>query len=101
MAYQMTLVLQGIYERKVLEEALRFFCNWYAWVRVMRDQTGMIEGNLEGILVGWTQGLTTASMEALDSLSSAVKGKSRGYRTVEYMNTMLYSGTGKFTLPCN
>ncbi len=52
----------------------------------MRDQTGemlepmaraarMIEGHLEGILAHWTQGLTTAFMEGLNSLFSAVKRK--------------------------
>jgi DNA invertase Pin-like site-specific DNA recombinase len=31
---------------------------------------------------------------------SAVKRKARGYRTVEYMTTMLYFVAGKLTLPC-
>ncbi len=62
MAYEMRLVLQGIYERKDVEEARKLFGNWCAWVRAMREQTGellepmarvarMIEGHLEGILV--------------------------------------------------
>jgi transposase len=55
---------------------------------------------LEGILAHWTQGLTTAFMEGLNSLVSAVKRKARGYRTVEYMTTMLYFVAGKLTLPC-
>ena len=60
----------------------------------------MIEGHLEGILAHWTQGLTTAFMEGLNSLLSAVKRKARGYRSVEYMTTMLYFVAGKLTLPC-
>ena len=66
----------------------------------MRDQTAellepmaravrVIEGYLEGILAHWTQGLTTAFMEGLNSLFSAVKRKARGYRSVEYMTTEL------------
>jgi transposase len=93
-------------------EARKLFGNWCAWVRTMRDQTGemlepmarvvrMIEGHLEGILAHWTQGLTTAFMEGLNSLFSAVKRKARGYRTVEYMTTMLYFVAGKLTLPCH
>lgn len=112
MAYQMRLVLQGIYERKDVAEARKLFGNWCAWVHAMRDQTGemlepmarvarMIEGHLEGILAHWTQGLTTAFMEGLNSLFSAVKRKARGYRTVEYMTTMLYFVAGKLTLPCH
>ncbi len=36
----------------------------------------------------------------LNSLFSAVKPKPRGYRSVEYMTTMLYFVAGKLTLPC-
>jgi transposase len=77
----------------------------------MRGQTGellepmarvvrMVEGHLEGILAHWTRGLTTAFMEGLNSLFSAVKRKARGYRTVEYMTSMVYFFARKLTLPC-
>ncbi len=36
MAYQMRLVLQGIYERKDAEEPRELFRNWCAWVHVMQ-----------------------------------------------------------------
>ena len=76
----------------------------------MRGQTGkllepmaraarMIERHLEGILAHWTRGLTTAFMEGLNSLFSAVKRKARGYQTVEYMTAMLYFVAGKLTSP--
>ena len=111
MAYEMRLVLQGIYQWKDVGEARKLFGNWCAWVQAMRERTGellepmaraarMIEGHLEGILAHWTQGLTTAFMEGLNSLFSAVKRKARGYRSVEYMTTMLYFVAGKLTLPC-
>ena len=110
MAYEMRLVLQGIYQWKDVGEARKLFGNWCAWVQAMRERTGellepmaraarMIEGHLEGILAHWTQGLTTAFMEGLNSLFSAVKRKARGYRSVEYMSTMLYFVAGKLTLP--
>jgi transposase len=111
MAYEMRLVLQGIYQWKDVEVAKKLFGNWCAWVKAMREQAGellepmaraarMVEGHLEGILAHWTQGLTTAYMEGLNSLFSAVKRKARGYRTVEYMTSMLYFVAGKLTLPC-
>ena len=111
MAYEMRLVLQGIYQWKDVGEARKLFGNWCAWVQAMRERTGellepmaraarMIEGHLEGILAHWTQGLTTAFMEGLNSLFSAVKRKARGYRSVEYMTTVLYFVAGKLTLPC-
>jgi hypothetical protein len=111
LAYEMRLVLQGIYESKEANEARQKFQNWCAWVQVMRKETGellepmaqaarMVESHLEGILAHWTQGLTTAFMEGLNSLFSAVKRRARGYRTVEYMTAMLYFVAGKLSLPC-
>jgi transposase len=111
MACEMRLVFQGIYQWKDVEVAKELFGNWCAKVKAMREQTGellepmaraarMIEGHMEGILAHWTQGLTTAYMEGLNSLFSAVKRKARGYRTVEYMTSMLYFIAGKLTLPC-
>ena len=110
MAYEMRLVLQGIYERKDAGEARRLLRNWCACVHAVRGQTGellepmvraarMVEGHLEGIFAHWTRGLTTASMEGLNSLFSAVKRKARGYRTVEYMTAMLYFVAGKLFMP--
>ncbi len=110
-AYQMRLVLQGIYERKDAGEARKLFGNRCAWVHAMRGPTGellepmaraalMVEGQFEGILAHWTRGLTTAFIEGLNSLFSAVKRKVRGYRTVEYMTARLYFVAGKLTLPC-
>ena len=112
MAYEMRLVLQGIYKWKDVGEARKLFGNWCAWVQAMRERTGellepmaraarMIEGHLEGILAHWTQGLTTAFMEGFNSLFSAVKRWARGYRTVEYMTAILYFVAVKLTLPCN
>jgi hypothetical protein len=39
-------------------------------------------------------------MEGINSLLSAEKRKARGYRTVEYMTSMLHFVAGKLTLPC-
>ena len=61
MAYEMRLVLQGIYQWKDAEVAKKMFGNWCAWVKAMREQAGellepmaraarMIEGHMEGIL---------------------------------------------------
>jgi transposase len=110
-AYQMRLVLQGIYERKDAGEGKKLFRNWCAWVHAMRELTGdllqpmartarMIEVHSEGTLAHWTRGLTTAFMEGLNSLFSAVKRKARGYRTVEDKTAMLYFIAGKLTRPC-
>ena len=45
-----------------------------------------------------TKELSTAFMEGLNSVFSAVKRKARGYRSTEYMVTMLYFVAGKLQL---
>jgi transposase len=111
MAYEMRLVLQGIYERKDAGEASKLFRNWCACVHALRGLTGnllepmarkdqMREGQSEGILARWTRGMTIAFMEGLNRLFSTVKRLARGYRTVEYMTAMLYFVAGKLSIPC-
>ena len=65
----------------------------------MRKAAQMVERHLEGILAHWKQGLTTAFLEGLNSLFSATKRKARGYRSIEYMTTMLYFVAGKLEIP--
>jgi transposase len=65
----------------------------------MRKAADMVERHLEGILGHWKEGLTTAFLEGLNSLFSAVKRKARGYRSIEYMTTMLYFVAGKLEIP--
>lgn len=110
-AYQMRLVLQAIYECLKESTARRKFQNWCQWVRQKAAQEGyellepmtrvanMIEKHLEGILGHWKDGLTTAYLEGLNSLFSATKRKARGYKSVEYLKTMLYFVAGKLTIP--
>lgn len=110
-AYQMRLVLQGIYQRRRESAARRRFQEWCQWVRHKAAQPGyellgpmvrtaaMIEKHLEGILGHWKEGLTTAFLEGLNSLFSATKRKARGYKSVEYLRTMLYFVAGKLTIP--
>ena len=65
----------------------------------MCQAADMVERHLEGILAYWRQGLTTAFLEGLNSLFSAVKRKARGYRSTEYQTTMLYFVAGKLEIP--
>lgn len=110
-AYQMRLVLQGIYECDREGRARRNFGRWSQWVarecgkkgrealQPMLKAARMVESHLEGILAHWKAGLTTAFMEGLNSLFSATKRKARGYRSVHYLKTMLYFVAGKLSIP--
>ena len=65
----------------------------------MRKAADLVERHLEGILAHWQQGLTTAFMEGLNSLFSAVKRRARGDRSSEYQTAMLYFVAGKVEIP--
>jgi len=111
LAYQMRLVLQGIYECPHPGQVRRKFKQWCQWVREkcaqnkhallepMAKAANMVENHLEGILAHWKQGLTTAFMEGLNSLFSATKRKARGYKSTRNLITMLYFVAGKLSIP--
>lgn len=112
-AYLFRLELRDIYRRTVKPERARYRLeSWIHWVRAKCERLGeslapmakvanTIEKHLEGILAHWTtEGwLSTGFLEALNSVFSAVKRKARGYRSSEYMITMLYFVAGKLNLP--
>ena len=58
-----------------------------------------LEKQIEGLLAHWQKGLTTAYLEGLNSVFSAVKRKARGYRSTNNMITMLYFVAGKLKAP--
>ncbi len=110
-AYQMRLCLQDIYRLERVPEARHRFLAWCRWVRwvakkhmrfiflAMLQVAQMIETNLQGILAHWKWRLTNAFMEGLNSLFQATKRRARGYRSSEYLITMLYFVAGKLRLP--
>jgi transposase len=111
LAYAMRLELQRAYAAATAAQARSRFQKWCAWVRQeaeamtsgllapMRKVADLVERHLEGILGHWKEGLTTAFLEGLNSVFSAVKRKARGYRSIEYMTTMLYFVAGKLQIP--
>jgi transposase len=111
LAYAMRLELPLAYAAGTERQARSRFLKWCAWVRQeaealtsgllepMRKAADMVERHWEGILGHWKEGLTTAFLEGLNSLFSAVKRKARGYRSIEYMTTMLYFVAGKLEIP--
>jgi transposase len=112
LAYQMRLILQDIYQVRMVKQARQDLKAWCQWVRDKAAQKGhellqpmervaaMVERHIEGILGHWKEGLTTAFLEGLNSLFSATKRKARGYRTTKNLLAMLYFVAGKLTIPC-
>lgn len=109
-AYQMRLAFQDAYRLPSASAARRRLAAWCRWVRLGRQKFGAlftemekfaasVERHLEGILAHWRHGLTNAFMEGLNSVFSAVKRRARGFRSFEYLRTMLYLVAGKLRLP--
>jgi transposase len=112
LAYAMRLELQRAYAAPTAAQARQRFEAWGSWVQTeaaelangllepMRKAAAMVARHLDGILAHWQQGLTTAFLEGLNSLFSAVKRRARGYRSSEYQTAMLYFVAGKLEIPC-
>ena len=91
--------------------ARRRLAAWGGWVQrevearasgllePMRQAAAVMERHLEGILEHWQQGLTTAFLEGLNRLFSAVERKARGHRSTEHQTAMLYFVAGKLQIP--
>lgn len=111
LAYAMRLDLQRAYAAGTEEMARSRFEKWCEWVQAEAEElksgllepmckvADMVRKHLKGILGHWKEGLSTAFLEGLNSLFSAVKRKARGYRSTEYMTTMLYFVAGKLEIP--
>lgn len=110
-AYLIRLELRDIYQHTVKPERARERLErWVNWVRRKCERFGeslaplakvadTVEQHLAGILAHWSNWLSTAFMEGLNSVFSAVKRKARGYRSSEYMIAMLYFVAGKLAIP--
>lgn len=110
-AYQVRLELSDIYRTARTAEKARYRLNaWVNWAQAKCERwqeslaplakaVRTIQANLEGILAHWNGELSTAFLEGLNSVFSAVKRKARGYRNSDYLITMLYFVAGKLSLP--
>jgi transposase len=109
-AYQMRLAFQDAYRLESALAARRRIEAWCRWVRLAARKFGAVFGamvkfaesveeHMAGILAHWKNRITNAFMEGLNSVFSAVKRRSRGFRTIEYLRTMLYFTAGKLRLP--
>ena len=111
LAYAMRLELQRAYAAATESQARSRFLHWCLCVRreaeamtsgllaPMRKVADLVERHLDGILGHWKEGLTTVFLEGLNSVFSATIRKALGYRSMEYMTTMLYFVASKLEIP--
>lgn len=109
-AHQMRLAFQDAYRLESERAARRRLQAWCRWVRLGQRRFGTVFGemvkfaesvekHLAGILAHWKHRITNAFMEGLNSVFSAVKRRSRGFRSFVYLRTMLYFVAGRLRLP--
>lgn len=109
-ACQTRLNLQQAYRCRTAETARKRLSDWSRWVKRKAEKLGAVlepmvrvaktvENQIEGILAHWKKGLTTAYLEGLNSVFSAVKRKARGYRSTDNMITMLYFVADNLSIP--
>ena len=109
-AYQVRLELRDIYQNSRHRAQAEYRLNaWLNWARAKCERWGSclrpldkavksIETHLDGILAHWESELSTAYLEGLNSVFSAVKRKARGYKNLDYLKTMLYFVAAKLSL---
>lgn len=108
-AYQMRLNLQEIYRLPDSLRAHQRLKAWIRWTRMASRKNPLLapmarvgrtlDKHRDGILAHWDDHATNAFMEGLMSVFSATKRKARGYRSFEYLRTMLYFTSSNLNIP--
>ena len=110
-AYQVRLGLSDIYRKAGTKDRARYRLEaWVNWTRAKCDRWGTlmqplakavntVEKHLAGILAHWNGELSTAFMEGMNRVFSAVKRKTRGFKSVEYLTTSLHFVGGTLSFP--
>jgi len=106
----MRLAFQDAYLLETVGEARRRLQAWCRWVRrgvryfgvLFKDVERFVqsvEGQMAGILAHWKGRIANAFLEGLNSVFGAVKRRASGFRSPEYLQTMLCFVAGKLRLP--
>jgi transposase len=99
-------VFQDLFACESAEEAEPLLKRWYFWAthsripRMIRAAK-TIKEHWSGVLRWFTSRISNGVLEAINGLIQSAKRKARGFRSVEYLITMIYLIAGKldFRLP--
>jgi len=104
-AYQIRLNFQELWLQPP-DQAEHFLNKWYFWathsrIEPIKEAAYTIKRHWDGVLNWFKSGINNGILEGFNSLVQAAKARARGYRTNEYLITMIYLITGKlrFNLP--
>jgi transposase len=99
-------VFQDIFGCENAEEAEPMLKAWYFWATHSRLEpiiaaAKTIKRHWAGVLRWFTSRITNGLLEGINSLIQAAKARARGFRSVDYLITMVYLLVGKlnFRLP--
>ena len=104
-AYQIRLNFQELWLQPP-DKAEAFLKKWYFWathsrLEPVKEAAYTIKRHWDGVLNWFKSRINNGILEGFNSLVQAAKARARGYRTTEYLITMIYLITGKlrFNLP--
>ena len=104
-AYQIRLNFQELWLQPP-DQAEHFLNKWFFWathsrIEPIKEAAYTIKRHRDGVLNCFKSGINNGILEGFNSLIQAAKARARGYRTNEYLITMIYLITGKlrFNLP--
>lgn len=106
-AFRIVQALDEFYAAESRDEGERLFSQLYSWMRrcrlePMKETASTLMNHKEEILNYFTNRLTNAISEGINSMIQAAKRKARGYHTFEGFASMIYLVAGKLKLsvPC-
>lgn len=102
-AYRIVAALDEFYTSQTPQEAESVFMKLYSWMRrcrlePMKESALSLMRHKDKILAYFTDRLTNAICEGINSLVQAAKRKARGYRTLQGYIAMIYLIAGKLKL---
>jgi transposase len=99
-------VFQDVFACEGVEEAEPLLTRWYFWATHSRigpiiKAAKTIKKHWDGVLRWFASRITNGVLEAINSLIQSAKANARGFRSTEYLITMVYliAGKLKFNLP--
>lgn len=104
-AYQIRLNFQEFWNQP-LEQAEGFLKKWYYWathsrIEPIKEAAYTIKRHWGGVVNWFKSRISNGILEGINSMIQAAKARARGYRTIDYLITMIYllNGKLKFNLP--
>jgi transposase len=94
--YQMKLTFQDIYrsirEPEAAEAAIKKWLSWAVRSRIepVKAFAKTVKAHFDGIMRYFTSGLTSGTMEGINSRIQEIKRRARGFRNIDNFITMIY-----------